>query len=290
MKKSGIMAVSAAAVIALASCGSKGNVEANLATSADSLSYSIGVLNYNPMMKNALEQQLGIDSTAYAAFVQGYIEGANCTDMKEKARIIGFTQGMSSASDNTLKEMASYFFGGDSTKTINKQALIAGFTEAFSEKDTKLSIEEARAFMTEYQRKMNEEKMLKQYGDWKAENEKFLEENKTKEGVKTTASGLQYKVIKEGKGAVPADSVMLAVKYKGSLIDGTVFDESKDKPFECSANGRVIEGWKEALKLFPAGSVVEIYVPQTLGYGSSNMGKIKPFSTLIFNMEINLKK
>ena len=115
-------------------------------------------------------------------------------------------------------------------------------------------------------------------------------DNKAKEGVEATASGLQYKVIRKGNGAVPTDSTQLAVRYKGKLIDGTVFDESKDKAFECTPSGFVIEGWKEALKLFPAGSKVEIYVPQNLGYGAANRGKIKPFSTLIFEMEISEKK
>ena len=269
MKKSSVLAVSAAALFAMASCGTKNSTDVNLVSDIDSLSYSIGVLNFNPQMKNALTQQFNIDSTAFSAFVQGFMEGANSSNAKEKARALGYQMGMTMASDDAIERMGQYFFDGDSTK---------------------LSLEEARAVMTDYQRKMNEAKMLKQYGDWKVENEKFLADNKVKEGVEATASGLQYKVIRKGNGAVPTDSTQLAVRYKGKLIDGTVFDESKDKAFECTPSGFVIEGWKEALKLFPAGSKVEIYVPQNLGYGAANRGKIKPFSTLIFEMEISEKK
>lgn len=290
MKKSSVLAVSAAALFAMASCETKNSTDVNLVSDIDSLSYSIGVLNFNPQMKNALTQQFNIDSTAFSAFVQGFMEGANSSNAKEKARALGYQMGMTMASDDAIERMGQYFFDGDSTKSMNKSAIVAGFADAFGGADQQLSLEEARAVMTDYQRKMNEAKMLKQYGDWKVENEKFLADNKAKEGVEATASGLQYKVIRKGNGAVPTDSTQLAVRYKGKLIDGTVFDESKDKAFECTPSGFVIEGWKEALKLFPAGSKVEIYVPQNLGYGAANRGKIKPFSTLIFEMEISEKK
>ena len=116
---------------------------------------------------------------------------------------------------------------------------------------------------------------------------KFLAENAKKEGVKTTSSGLQYKIIKEGNGAVPTDSSKVKVNYKGTLIDGTQFDSSYDRkePTTFRAN-QVIKGWTEALTMMPVGSKWELYIPQDLAYGAREAGQIKPFSTLIFEVEL----
>ena len=112
-------------------------------------------------------------------------------------------------------------------------------------------------------------------------------ENAKKEGVKTTSSGLQYKIIKEGNGAVPTDSSKVKVNYKGTLIDGTQFDSSYDRkePTTFRAN-QVIKGWTEALTMMPVGSKWELYIPQDLAYGAREAGQIKPFSTLIFEVEL----
>ena len=128
----------------------------------------------------------------------------------------------------------------------------------------------------------------KKYADNKAAGEKFLAENKTKEGVVTTPSGLQYKVITKGTGAIPADTSKVKVNYKGTLIDGTEFDSSykRKEPATFRAN-QVIKGWTEALTMMPVGSKWELYIPQDLAYGARETGgQIKPFSTLIFEVEL----
>ena len=117
------------------------------------------------------------------------------------------------------------------------------------------------------------------YADNKAAGEKFLAENKAKEGVVTTPSGLQYKIITKGNGAVPADSSKVKVNYKGTLIDGTEFDSSykRNEPATFRAN-QVIKGWTEALTMMPVGSKWELYIPYDLAYGSRETGsQIKPF-------------
>ena len=122
----------------------------------------------------------------------------------------------------------------------------------------------------------------------KAAGEKFLAENKTKEGVVTTPSGLQYKIITKGTGEIPADSSKVKVNYKGTLIDGTEFDSSykRKEPATFRAN-QVIKGWTEALTMMPVGSKWELYIPQELAYGARETGgQIKPFSTLIFEVEL----
>ena len=116
----------------------------------------------------------------------------------------------------------------------------------------------------------------------------FLKENLTKEGVKSTESGLQYSILKEGDGKIPAATDTVRVHYTGKLIDGTVFDSSVERgqPAEFPVNG-VIRGWIEALQLMPVGSKWRLYIPQELAYGSQGAGaSIPPFSTLIFDVEL----
>jgi FKBP-type peptidyl-prolyl cis-trans isomerase FklB len=122
----------------------------------------------------------------------------------------------------------------------------------------------------------------------KAEGEKFLAENAKKEGVKVLPSGVQYKVIKEGTGAMPKDTSLVKVHYEGKTIDGKVFDSSykRNEPADFRAN-QVIKGWTDALVHMPAGSIWEVYIPQDLAYGERQQGTdIKPFSTLIFKIEL----
>lgn len=116
----------------------------------------------------------------------------------------------------------------------------------------------------------------------------FLKENLTKDGVKSTESGLQYSILKEGDGKIPAATDTVRVHYTGKLIDGTVFDSSVERgqPAEFPVNG-VIRGWVEALQLMPVGSKWRLYIPQELAYGSQGAGaSIPPFSTLIFDVEL----
>jgi FKBP-type peptidyl-prolyl cis-trans isomerase FklB len=126
------------------------------------------------------------------------------------------------------------------------------------------------------------------YKDWIKQNEDFLTQNKTKAGVTTTESGLQYEVIKMGNGPKPTAESTVRVHYVGTLIDGTEFDSSikRNEPAEFPVVG-VIPGWTEALQLMPVGSKFKIYIPQNLAYGATGAGDvIKPFSTLIFEVEL----
>ena len=146
----------------------------------------------------------------------------------------------------------------------------------------------AQEYMRTQMDAIKEKATAEKYADNKAAGEKFLAENKAKEGVVTTPSGLQYKIITKGNGAVPADSSKVKVNYKGTLIEGTEFDSSykRNEPATFRAN-QVIKGWTEALTMMPVGSKWELYIPYDLAYGSRETGsQIKPFSTLIFEVEL----
>jgi FKBP-type peptidyl-prolyl cis-trans isomerase FklB len=141
--------------------------------------------------------------------------------------------------------------------------------------------------MAQFEKDM--EAKQKQLGEKnKTDGTKFLEDNKKKPGVKTTASGLQYKVEKEGTGAPPKPTDMVTVNYRGTLIDGTEFDSSykRGQPATFPVNG-VIKGWTEALQLMKQGAKYQLFIPSTLAYGERAMGPdIGPNSTLIFDVEL----
>ena len=134
-----------------------------------------------------------------------------------------------------------------------------------------------------------EAKTEKLYGGNRRAGEEFLAANAKKDSVVTTESGLQYKVIAEGKGEKPQSTDRVKVNYEGRLVDGTVFDSSKkhgDKPIEFRAD-QVIKGWTEALTLMPVGSKWELYIPYDLAYGEAGAhGSIPPYSALIFKVEV----
>jgi FKBP-type peptidyl-prolyl cis-trans isomerase len=283
MKKVSIfMAIAAAA--SLASCTAQAP-KANLKSDLDSLSYSIGMAQTQGL-KGYLTGRLDVDTAYMAEFIKGLNEGANKTSKKDIAYMAGLQIGQQ-ISNQMMKGINQELFAGDSTKTISKDNFMAGFIAGTLEKGGVMTMEAAQEYTRTAMETIKAKAMEEKYADNKAAGEKFLAENKTKEGVKTTESGLQYKVITEGKGEIPADTCKVKVNYKGTLIDGTEFDSSykRNEPATFRAN-QVIKGWTEALTMMPVGSKWELYIPQELAYGSRESGQIKPFSTLIFEVEL----
>ena len=283
MKKVSIfMAIAAAA--SLASCTAQAP-KANLKTDLDSLSYSIGMAQTQGL-KGYLTGRLDVDTAYMAEFIKGLNEGANKTSKKDIAYMAGLQIGQQ-ISNQMMKGINQELFAGDSTKTISKDNFLAGFIAGTLEKGGVMTMEAAQEYTRTAMETIKAKAMEEKYADNKAAGEKFLAENKAKEGVKTTESGLQYKVITEGKGEIPADTCKVKVNYKGTLIDGTEFDSSykRNEPATFRAN-QVIKGWTEALTMMPVGSKWELYIPQELAYGSRESGQIKPFSTLIFEVEL----
>ena len=283
MKKVSIfMAIAVAA--SLASCTAQAP-KADLKTEVDSLSYSIG-MSQTRGLKGYLLGRLNVDSAYMSEFIKGLNEGAARTSKKDIAYMAGLQIGQQ-ISNQMLPGINEELFAGDSTKTVSKENFMAGFIAGTLEKGGKMTMEEANAYMQTAMEAIKAKAMEEKYADNKAAGEKFLAENKTKEGVKTTPSGLQYKIITEGKGEIPADTCKVKVNYKGTLIDGTEFDSSykRKEPATFRAN-QVIKGWTEALTMMPVGSKWELYIPQELAYGARESGQIKPFSTLVFEVEL----
>ena len=193
-----------------------------------------------------------------------------------------------------LKDKASYALGlnfGMNFKRqnvdLNTDAFSAGFKDGvLAGRKPLLSEQEVRQVMMDFQKDM-EEKQKAAGQKNAAASEKFLTENKGKEGVKTTPTGLQYKVMKEGNGAQPKIGDTVTVNYRGTLTDGTEFDSSykRGQPATFPVAG-VIKGWTEALQLMKVGSKFQLFIPPSLGYGEQARPGIPPNSVLIFEVEL----
>jgi FKBP-type peptidyl-prolyl cis-trans isomerase len=197
---------------------------------------------------------------------------------------------------NTLVSLVKEPKGSLMTFGSKVDELMMSFDKNYKETDLIVNIPEGelKSKMANIYEMISRTKLRKcelLYGGNKEAGEKYLAENAKKEGVKVLPSGVQYKVIKEGSGEIPKDSSIVVVHYEGKTIDGQVFDSSYDKePVTFPAN-RVIKGWTEALVHMPVGSIWEVCIPQELAYGERSTGQLKPFSALIFKIElISIKK
>ena len=192
-----------------------------------------------------------------------------------------------------LKDKASYSIGlnfGFNFKRqnvdLNSDAFAAGFKDAMTGRNPLMSEQEVRDTLMAFEKDV-QQKQTEMGQKNAATAEKYLAENKGKEGVKTTASGLQYKALKEGNGATPKSSDTVTVNYRGTLIDGTEFDSSykRGQPATFPVGG-VIKGWTEALQLMKVGSKYQLFIPASLAYGEQGRPGIPPNSALIFEVEL----
>ncbi len=196
------------------------------------------------------------------------------------------------------QDKASYLIGRNIGETINRDGiklnienLVIGLREGLTGKDSRITEADAVKIMETFQAEMQkqaEAKAASAAAENLAAGSKFLEDNKKREGVKVTKSGLQYEVLSAGKGAKPTPLDTVTVHYHGTLIDGTVFDSSVERksPATFPVNG-VIAGWTEALQLMQVGAKYKLFIPAGLAYGKSGAGRdIGPNATLIFEVEL----
>ncbi len=182
--------------------------------------------------------------------------------------------------------IANYFYYMSDSIDINPVLLAKGMLDA---KEGKNALDEqmAQGYVMTYMQNRQMEKMKAMYGKNIDEGEKFLSENKKREGVQETTSGLQYEVVTLGTGPKPGPSDLVKVHYTGKLLDDTTFDSSVDRgePATFGVN-QVIQGWQEAIQLMPVGSKFKFYIPYELAYGEQGQGPIPPYSTLKFEVEL----
>lgn len=286
MKKFSIVAALAIAVASfVASCGNSGSNKPNLKNDVDTLSYAIGLAQTQGLKQYLV--QMDVDTTYMDAFIKGLREGANAGDDKKKAAYYMGIQIGQQISNRMVKGINHELFGEDSTKTISLKNFMAGFIQGVKGKKGLMTVEQAGQVAQMKMMSIKAKNMEEQYGPLKKKGEAWMAANAKKPGVKTLPSGVQYKVIKEGAGQMPKDTSVVKVNYEGRLIDGTVFDSSykNGQPVTLRAN-QVIKGWTEALVHMPAGSVWEVYIPQELAYGDREQGQIKPYSPLVFKIEL----
>ena len=283
------LAIMAGAAFATTAVAKKKDAKENLpkkpsvtiTTGVDSLSYAAGKALTNGLVPY-IQQQFKVDTAYMEDFVQGMRDAIERgTDPRYVARQAG-VQIAQMAKDRMLPGLNNDL--KETPDSIEENLFYEGFIAAVCNDSTLMTQQAADKFFQqrmEADNKIKEQKLSEEGKAWLAENAK-------KPGVVTLPSGLQYKVITEGKGAKPTAEQEVKVKYEGRLIDGKEFDSSyKRNPqttkFRCN---QVIKGWTEALTMMPVGSKWEIYVPQELGYGSRATGNIPAYSTLIFTVEL----
>ena len=256
-----------------------------LASGADSLSYVAGMSSTMGLVDYLLQQK--VDTTLMADFVRGFNETVlrNVNDPKEKAYLMGVTIGQQLV-DRMLPGLKKEMEG--TADSLSECVFFKGFADALLQDTTFFQVNDAAQLFRTRMEAAKAAKEERLYGANREAGKKFLAENAQKEGVISLPSGLQYKVLTQGNGAVPTISDKVQVHYEGRLIDGTVFDASKkhgDEPAEFRPTD-VIKGWTEVLTMMPVGSKWQVYIPYDLAYGSREAGQIQPYSALIFDIEL----
>ncbi len=256
-------------------------VQVTLGSAADSLSYAAGVVRTEGLMP-FLQQQFGVDASHIDEFAKGY-DAMMKNGIDDKAKAYAAGQQIAIMVSQRMIPMLKDEFAGrnDSVKT---DMFDKGFIAAVTGKNALMNDSVAKDY---FNKAFKAAQAQKNEANRKA-GEDFLAANKQKEGVVTLPSGLQYKILTKGTGEVPSVDDEVTVKYEGKLIDGKVFDSSYKRPGETSKfkPDQVIKGWTEALTMMPVGSKWELYIPQELAYGERQAGMIKPYSALIFTVEM----
>lgn len=243
-----------------------------LETTLDSINYAFGVANGTDVRAYVLAEDTTGDG--FNEFVKAVNAGLKKKCINPQNIAMGEQIG------KTIKEQEANGLVGVEQLVTDFELIKQGFINGLYQDESQFTQQEAADYI------QNAIASLK-YGQTKQEGEEFLAANATKESVIVTESGLQYEVIKMGKGPKPSATDRVRVHYHGTLIDGTVFDSSVERgePITFGLN-QVIAGWTEGVQLMPVGSKFRFYIPQELGYGAREAGSIPPYSTLIFEVEL----
>lgn len=283
MKKISLFLAVAVAVI-MASC-TQSAPNASLKTDIDTLSYAIG-MSQTQGLKDYLAMRMGVDTTYIDDFLKGFYESVQAGDNKKKAAYYAGLQIGQQVSQGMVKNINQMIFGEDSTQTVNEKNIYAGFMSAVAGKFDIMTLDSANNYVQTHMDAIQKAAKEKAYGDNKKAGEEFMAKMAKKDGVKELGNGVLYEVLTEGTGAVAADTSRVKVHYEGTLIDGTVFDSNLERDPTVFGASQVIPGFKAALTTMPVGSKWKVYIPQDQAYGAQDMGNIKPFSALIFTIDL----
>ncbi len=284
MKKIYFLPFLAFVTVLLSSCGN--STVTRLDNPADSLAYAQGVRAADGFTYNAT-QRLGVDSTLIGSMMKGMEDAFFNTSEKQRAYNIGVQYGVALREQflkNVYNRMLAY---GDSAG-LNEELFFDAFKAVVYDEELVIDASTAAAYCSraDYLRKLRYNEV--KYADVRASSDDFMEVNASQPGVHVTESGLQYRIEKQGNGPKPTENSRVVINYKGTLLDGTEFDSSyqRNKPSTFSVD-KVVKGFSEGLQLMPVGSKYTLYVPYDLGYkDNDNNPKIKPYSTLIFEVEL----
>lgn len=253
----------------------------------NTFSYAMGAAQVNGL-KMYLAQRLNVDTVNNMNdFIRGLQEVLNSPKDKKLTAYSAGLQVGAQVMDQFLNSLNNQITGEKDKEFINADQYRQGFMSAITGQGQKFSTDSATIVanrqMAYYKEQLNEKK----YGDNRKAGEEFLAANAKKDSVKTMPCGVQYKILKQGNGPKPTATSTVKVNYEGKTIDGKVFDSSytRKSPMTFKCN-QVIKGWSEAIQQMPVGSTWMIYIPQQLGYGAREAGNIKPFSALIFKVEL----
>ncbi len=253
--------------------------------SIDEFSFHFGRANTNGL-KSYLVQRMGIDVKYMEDFMKGFEQG-NLTeeDKRMKARLAGM-EIREQVNEQVIPQASAQI--DEENDRLNHARFMEGFRAGILETEVPgIDMDSTQVIVRKNIEYYHKAQMEAKYGDNRKAGEEFLAKNAKEKDVKVTASGLQYKILTKGTGDVPVVSDKVKVHYRGTLLDGTEFDSSykRGEPtsFGC---GQVISGWTEALTMMPVGSKWMLYIPYDLAYGDCETGSIKPFSMLIFEVEL----
>lgn len=285
------MFLAAAAAVVMSSCGGSSTPKATLENGIDSLCYAYGMDQANGFNEFAFSDPRGmcLDSAYQNELIKGIIDGANLggSDSKQ-AYYAGVAIGQQ-LRNNVNKGLAYRIFGddADSTQVVSLNDFMAGFIAAIKGDSTIMSPSGVREFITVKMNEIKAKAMEAQYGEYRKQNEEYMKKIAKADSVQALGGGVYYKCLVQGNGAIPTLNDRVKVHYEGKTIDGSIFDSSytRGEPIELGCS-QVIKGWTDALTHMPVGSKWILYIPSEAGYGAQDQGPIKPFSTLIFTVEL----
>jgi FKBP-type peptidyl-prolyl cis-trans isomerase FklB len=250
----------------------------------DSIAYIFGTWQSNGLKEYM--GQLNVDTLYINDFSKGILDRVNIdpADGKMHAYIQGMQIGQQI--EQMARQVTQEYYAAEQGRSIDKRIVAAAIVKALLGQAEMTPDSAATTFREIMTARADQNKEI-MHGENRRLGEQWLADNKKKEGVITLPSGLQYKILTKGEGPVPTANQKVKVNYEGHLIDGTEFDSSykRNQPSSFRCN-QVIKGWTEALCKMPVGSKWELYIPYDLAYGDRDTGKIKPYSTLIFTVEL----